>query len=57
MEPTAEQIASRLRELGADPALRAALGAAAREAASRFTWERMVTAHEELFERLAATGG
>jgi glycosyltransferase involved in cell wall biosynthesis len=57
VEPTAEHLAARLRELGADPALRAAFGAAAREAASHFTWERMVAAHEELFERLAADRG
>ncbi len=53
VEPTAEQISARLRELGADPSLRAAFGAAAREAASAFTWERMVASHEELFEKLA----
>ncbi len=57
IETTADQVASRLRELGADPALRASFGAAAREAASHFTWERMVAAHEQLFERLAAARG
>ena len=54
VEPTAELLAARLVALGADPALRAAFGAAAREAASAFTWERMVAAHEELFQRLGA---
>ncbi len=53
----AEQIATRLRELAADPRLRARLGAAARESALRFRWEQMVREHEELYERLAAAGG
>jgi len=52
--PAAEPIAARLRELGADEALRSRLGAAAREAALGFGWERMVRAHHELFEALAA---
>ena len=47
-------IAARLNELGADPALRQRLGEAARRSASRFTWERMVLAHHELYERLAS---
>ena len=54
VEPRAEEIASRLRELAADPGLRARLGAAARESALRFRWEQMVREHHELFERLAA---
>ncbi len=47
-----EQIAARLRELGADPELRAALGAAARESALQFSWERMVAEHVELYRSL-----
>ncbi len=54
VEPRAEEIAARLRELAADPGLRARLGAAARESALRFRWEQMVREHHELFERLAA---
>jgi UDP-glucose:(heptosyl)LPS alpha-1,3-glucosyltransferase len=54
VEPAAEPIAARLRELGADEALRSRLGAAAREAALGFGWERMVRSHHELFEALAA---
>jgi UDP-glucose:(heptosyl)LPS alpha-1,3-glucosyltransferase len=47
-------IASRLRELGAAPEMRARLGAAARSAALGFGRERMVAAHAALYERLAA---
>jgi glycosyltransferase involved in cell wall biosynthesis len=54
VEPAAEPIASRLRELAADPGLRSRLGAGAREAALGFSWGRMVRAHHELFEALAA---
>jgi len=50
----AGSIAERLRRLGADPALRAAIGGAAREAALGFSWDRMVERHHELYERLAA---
>ena len=46
-------IAERLGRLAADPALRMRLGHAARESALRFTWERMVIAHHELYTRLA----
>jgi UDP-glucose:(heptosyl)LPS alpha-1,3-glucosyltransferase len=53
VEPSAEEIATRLRELGSDPELRARVGAAARESALRFRWEQMVREHHELFERLA----
>jgi len=49
-----EDIAARLRELGADPELRARLGAAARESALRFSWANMVAKHRQLYERLAA---
>jgi UDP-glucose:(heptosyl)LPS alpha-1,3-glucosyltransferase len=48
----AVDIGARLRQLGADPVLRQRLGEAARRSASRFTWERMVLAHHELYERL-----
>ena len=54
VEPRAEEIAARLRELAAEPGLRTRLGAAARESALRFRWEQMVREHHELFERLAA---
>ena len=46
-------IAERLRGLADDAVLRARLGAAAREAATRFTWGEMVTRYHELYERLA----
>ena len=49
-----ESIAAALRRLGADPALRAALGAAARDSALGFSRERMVAEHEALYRRLAA---
>jgi UDP-glucose:(heptosyl)LPS alpha-1,3-glucosyltransferase len=49
-----EMIAERLDRLAADPALRASLGAAARESALGFSWERMVADHERLYARLAA---
>jgi glycosyltransferase involved in cell wall biosynthesis len=47
-------IAARLNELAGDPELRARLGAAARASALRFSWDRMVSAHHELYLRLAA---
>ncbi len=53
IEPRPEAIAVRLRELAADPALRASLGAAARASALGFAWERMVDGHHELYRRLA----
>jgi UDP-glucose:(heptosyl)LPS alpha-1,3-glucosyltransferase len=46
-------IATRLNELAADPELRSRLGRAARESALRFSGERMVREHHELYERLA----
>lgn len=46
-------IAERLRLLGVDPALRARMGHAVREAALGFTWETMVERHHELYLRLA----
>jgi glycosyltransferase involved in cell wall biosynthesis len=49
-------IAARLRKLAGDPALRARLGAAARDAALGFSWRRMVERHHELYASLAADG-
>lgn len=46
-------IAERLNELARDPALRGRLGRAARESALRFSSERMVAEHHELYQRLA----
>jgi glycosyltransferase involved in cell wall biosynthesis len=53
----AAAIAARLRELGADPQLRARLGERARGAALAFSWSAMVTRHHELYARLAAERG
>ena len=50
----AAAIARRLQTLGADPALRTAMGAAAREHSGRYTWERVVDAYVELYETLGA---
>lgn len=47
-------IAERLTLLGADPGLRTRMGAAVREAALAFSWERMVAGHHELYQRRAA---
>ncbi len=47
-------IASRLRALAADPALRDRMGAAGRQAAQGTTWEAMVDAYEALYRRVAA---
>jgi UDP-glucose:(heptosyl)LPS alpha-1,3-glucosyltransferase len=47
-----QMIAERLRELGADPALRRSMGQAARRSALAFSSERTVAAHHELYERL-----
>jgi UDP-glucose:(heptosyl)LPS alpha-1,3-glucosyltransferase len=46
-------IARRLDRLAADPALRLAMGRAARESARRFSWRQMVVSHSELYGRLA----
>jgi UDP-glucose:(heptosyl)LPS alpha-1,3-glucosyltransferase len=48
------EIAGRLNQLAAEPALRRAMGSAARDSALRFSWERMVAGHSELYARLAA---
>ncbi len=47
-----EEIARRLRELGADPQLRTAIGRAARESALSFSWERMVARYADLYASL-----
>ena len=47
-------IAERLTRLAADPELRMRLGAAARDAALRFSWQRMVERHHELYAGAAA---
>jgi UDP-glucose:(heptosyl)LPS alpha-1,3-glucosyltransferase len=49
-------IAARLQELESDQGLRERLGAAAREAALVFDWERMVARHEQLYLSLTAAG-
>lgn len=48
------EIAARLEQLAADPALRIRLGLAARESVLKFTWEAMVEKHRALYERLVA---
>jgi glycosyltransferase involved in cell wall biosynthesis len=49
-------IAARLDELAADPQLRDRLGRAARESALRYSGQRMVREHHELYQRLAGQG-
>jgi UDP-glucose:(heptosyl)LPS alpha-1,3-glucosyltransferase len=46
-------IADRLQALGNDPALRASMARAVRQAALGFSWETMVARHHELYARLA----
>jgi glycosyltransferase involved in cell wall biosynthesis len=48
-----DTIAARLRDLGADPELRARLGRAARQSALEFSWANMVDEHQRLYARLA----
>jgi glycosyltransferase involved in cell wall biosynthesis len=48
-------IAGRLRQLREDPALRRAMGAAARVSAERFDWERVVDDFEALYGELATS--
>jgi len=48
-----DMIAARLRDLGADPELRARLGRAARQSALEFSWASMVGKHQRLYARLA----
>jgi glycosyltransferase involved in cell wall biosynthesis len=47
-------IAERLNQLGADPELRARVGASARSSALAFSWSEMVAKHHELYTRLTA---
>lgn len=54
VEQAPASIAAALRRLGADPQLAERMGAAARESALRFSWERMVDAHHEIYQRIAA---
>jgi UDP-glucose:(heptosyl)LPS alpha-1,3-glucosyltransferase len=54
IDERAQTIAGRLQQLRDDPALRAALGAAARSSALEFNWEQMVSRHEELYSSLWA---
>jgi glycosyltransferase involved in cell wall biosynthesis len=49
----ATQISERLRQLSDDPQLMARLGAAAREAVERFSWEAMVDRYAALVEQLS----
>jgi UDP-glucose:(heptosyl)LPS alpha-1,3-glucosyltransferase len=49
-----QDIAARLRTLGADAELRRRMGAAARAAVERFGWEQTVARHHELYARLAS---
>ena len=51
--PDAQEIATRLNMLAADPALRTRLGEAARSSSLGFGRERMVDRHEDLYRRLA----
>lgn len=53
IEPSGTDIARRLRGLAADPAARAALGGAARRSAMRFTWQRTIAAHHDLYEQIS----
>jgi glycosyltransferase involved in cell wall biosynthesis len=47
------EIAERLRQLGADPALRRRLGESARRSALEFSWQRMVAKHHELYAQIS----
>jgi glycosyltransferase involved in cell wall biosynthesis len=48
-----QTIARRLGQLGDDAALRARLGAGARESALAYSWEQTVVKHEQLYARVA----
>jgi glycosyltransferase involved in cell wall biosynthesis len=54
IERDADVIAGRLVELAADPALRSAMAAAAREAAAGFGWPPVIDGYAQHYERLAA---
>ncbi|HXA53316.1 MAG TPA: glycosyltransferase family 4 protein [Solirubrobacteraceae bacterium] len=51
--PEPQAIAACLQRLGADPQLRARIGAAARRTALAYSWTEMVAAHERLYVQLA----
>jgi glycosyltransferase involved in cell wall biosynthesis len=51
----AGDIAHRLQALAADSALRAAMGASAREASAAYSWDAMARAYANLYEKLAGT--
>jgi glycosyltransferase involved in cell wall biosynthesis len=53
IEAEPRSIAERLNRLASDPALRARMGASARDSALAFTWDDAVAKHHELYERLA----
>ena len=53
IEREASDIARRLRQLGHDAAARRLLGAAAREASLRFSWEAMVRGYGRVYDELA----
>jgi UDP-glucose:(heptosyl)LPS alpha-1,3-glucosyltransferase len=57
IERDPDSIAAVLRRLGDDAGLRARVGAAAREAVSAYSWERMIARHHELYGELAAARG
>jgi D-inositol-3-phosphate glycosyltransferase len=48
-----DDIAARLAQLSADPALGQRMGEAARLAAAGFSWDEMVSSYAELYESLA----
>jgi UDP-glucose:(heptosyl)LPS alpha-1,3-glucosyltransferase len=52
--PDGREIAGRLRELQADPALAGRMGDAARAAAAAFSWEAMVERYLQLYDELDA---
>jgi UDP-glucose:(heptosyl)LPS alpha-1,3-glucosyltransferase len=53
VERDGADIGERLRALGADAALRAAMGAAARERSAGYTWDRVVEAYVKLYASAA----
>jgi UDP-glucose:(heptosyl)LPS alpha-1,3-glucosyltransferase len=50
IERDPQAIAARLRALGSDAQLRAAMGSAGRRAAAEFTWSRMVSSYREILD-------
>jgi glycosyltransferase involved in cell wall biosynthesis len=57
VERDGADIGTRLDALGADRALRRAMGAAARDAGMAYTWDRVVDAYVKLYETLARAPG